>query len=102
VLDIAGNITDVGRSLTSVVLAATATAGSRVFASVEAHLLLGSGGATGVARLGEVGAWEVTLAAEGLRVLLLVLTVLTETTDRGRRESLSRGGVGVVHSGLVA
>jgi len=79
-----------------------AAAGGRVLTRVQAHLLLSSGWATGVATLGEMGTGEVTLATQGLGILLLTLAVLTKGTDGSRRELASARCVGVVQSRLVA
>ena len=102
VLDFASHIADVGGSLSGVVLAATATAGSRVLASVDAQLLLSGGWATSVTRLWQVGAREVALATEGLGILLLAFAVLAEAANRSRRKGSGSGSVGVVYCGLVA
>lgn len=100
VLVAGGDVIDVGGGLATVELAAAAAAGSRILASVHAHLLLSSGRTAGVTTVVSTG--EVTLSAKGLGVLLLALAILTEATYGSRRELGSGRCVGVVQSRLAA
>lgn len=102
------DVSNVARRLATVVLTRTASWGlshllrGLVLASVEVHLLLGTGRAAGVAGLGEVLAGEVTLATQGFGVLLLARSVLAEAADGGGGESGSTGGIGVLQGGVAA
>lgn len=107
-----GDVADVRGGLAAVVLAVVAAAAGvgagavglvvETLATAGAQVLLCAGGTADVACLGHVGAGEVTLAVQGLRVLFLSVDVLTGGADRGGGEGGSAGGVGVVQGGLAA
>ena len=102
VVQAAGHVGHIRRSLTRVVLTLVAiTAAPATLARVKVKVLLRACGPTHIA-VPIMGTREVTLAAKGLRVPLLSVDVLTLSTDRRGRKLGGSGCVGVVQSRLAA